>query len=332
MFLKQWFTILIGLVVVSGCANPVKELYVIKISTLAPCNGQYCWSPDGGYVAFTHNQDLWIMNLDGNIKKKIYSGFPMCPHWSPDAQEIVFESEGDIWIHRIAIGKSLPLTSNGKSRNPSWHPDSNKILFLNSGDIWIMDRDGANQKELKKVGRDTYPLFSPDGERICYYINPNSMNVIDADGSNHQQFICYTIIPNWVWSKDSEEILYCANRGDQKRILSSVGRLIIDKDKEQIFPIVVPSEVPKVAFVPAVFLVGIPEHISTFSYSPDSDSKIVAISLQRNSEVNVYATDLNQPKHTIQLTQGGGDRPIWSPDGKKILFLNQGQIGIVWLK
>lgn len=329
MSYKQWFAILLVLIA-SGCANPVKDLEVREVSTLAFCNGQYYWSPDGGYVVFTNNGNLWLMNLDGSIKKKIYSEDASHPQWSPDGQKIAFESGGNIWIHQIAIGRSFQLTFNGNSHNPSWHPDSSKILFVNSGDIWIMDKNGDNQKELEKVGRDIYPLFSPDGKRICYYVHPYSMNVIDADGSNHRQFVCYTIIPNWIWSKDSQEILYCANRGNQNKILSSVGRVLIDQDKIRIFPIVAPSEVPKVKFIPALFLVGFPGHISTFSYSPDG--KVIAISLNRDGKVNIYAFNPIQPKHIVQLTNLGGDYPLWSPDGKKILFLDKGKIGIVLLK
>ncbi|MFH1562256.1 MAG: DPP IV N-terminal domain-containing protein [Nitrospirota bacterium] len=328
MFYK-YFLVLLGLVV-SGCANPVRGLEVVKISTITSCNESYCWSPDGGYIAFVDNESLWYMNLDGTIKRKIYSGNINFPQWSPDGQEVCFESGGNIWIHRIANDRSFQITCNGISGNPSWHPDSSKILFLKSGNIWIMDRNGHNQKEIKKVEGVTYPLFSPDGKRIGYFLSLYFMNVIDADGSNHQKFNVTTVKSNWIWSKDSKEILYCDNRGDQKQVLSCVGRVLIDENKLQIFPIVIPSEVPDTIFFPALFLAGLPDHIPSFSYSPDG--KVVAITLNRDGKVNIYAIDLLQPKHILQLTHLGGDQPIWSPDGKKILFLKENQIGVVWLK
>ncbi len=332
MFYKKLFVFmsLLLVLVLSGCANPLKNVEVINVLKLGPCNGRYCWSPDGGYVSFINNRSLFVTNMEGSIKKEIYSGDIANPQWSPDGREILFQSNGNIWIHRIDTGRNFLITSSGICSNPSWHPDSSKILFFKSGWICIMDRDGSNQKNIKQVARETYPLFSPDGERICYYTPLYIMNIINADGSNHQQFTCYTIVPNWIWSKDSKEILYCDNRGDQKQVLSGVGRVLIEKNKVAIYPIVIASEVPKVMFIYSPHLIGIPEHISSFSYSPDG--KIMAISLKREGIVNIYAVSSISPRYIVQLTNLGGDNPNWSPDGKKVLFSNNGEIGVVILK
>ncbi|HVZ40414.1 MAG TPA: hypothetical protein VHI13_14140 [Candidatus Kapabacteria bacterium] len=58
------------------------------------------WSPDGGRIAFIHNNELWVMKADGTGRERLthVSDSPtqyriaINPQWSPDASMIVFSA------------------------------------------------------------------------------------------------------------------------------------------------------------------------------------------------------------------------------------------------
>ncbi len=58
------------------------------------------WSPDGNSIAYQHNFQLWIMDSNGENKRKLTIKNPRKvidshPTWSPDSKRIVFHSNRD---------------------------------------------------------------------------------------------------------------------------------------------------------------------------------------------------------------------------------------------
>ena len=58
------------------------------------------WSPDGNSIAYQHNFQLWIMDSNGENKRKLTIKNPRKvidshPTWSPDSKRIVFDSNRD---------------------------------------------------------------------------------------------------------------------------------------------------------------------------------------------------------------------------------------------
>ena len=58
------------------------------------------WSPDGSSIAYEHNFQLWIMDSNGENKRKLTMKNPRKvidshPTWSPDSKRIVFHSNRD---------------------------------------------------------------------------------------------------------------------------------------------------------------------------------------------------------------------------------------------
>lgn len=51
-------------------------------------NTQPSWSPDGNFITWQHDWEVWIMNSDGSAQKKLTNGER--PSWSPDSKKIVF--------------------------------------------------------------------------------------------------------------------------------------------------------------------------------------------------------------------------------------------------
>jgi Tol biopolymer transport system component/imidazolonepropionase-like amidohydrolase len=110
---------------------------------------------------------------DGKIEFTTDEGSWMSLDVSPDGQTIVFELLGDIYAMPFAGGEAKNI-AKGMSfdSQPRFSPDGQKIVFLSdrSGaeNVWIMDADGQNPKQITKASKSQFasPNWTPDGSYI----------------------------------------------------------------------------------------------------------------------------------------------------------------------
>lgn len=154
-------------------------------------------SPDGRYIAYLSEQDLFSVDLflaDAHTGKKIrkLQSATSNPHsdairyvessgtWSPDGQyfafsvyvdgdnaiEVVKSDSGDQW-------KMLKPLRDGMINNPAWSPDGRTIAFSGTvggiSDIYTVDVTDGSVRQLThdKYG-DFQPDWSPDGTTIVF--------------------------------------------------------------------------------------------------------------------------------------------------------------------
>jgi TolB protein len=70
------------------------------------------------------------------------------PAWSPDGSKIAFSREDDIYVMNAGGSGQTPLTTGGAADvEPSWSPDGSKIAFTrgqgNNMDIFVINADGS---------------------------------------------------------------------------------------------------------------------------------------------------------------------------------------------
>ncbi|MEA2076574.1 MAG: hypothetical protein U9O95_00985 [Candidatus Marinimicrobia bacterium] len=100
----------------------------------------YIWpsvSPDNSMISFVDKNDLYVIDLNGNIKFSVKEA--RAPKWSPDGKWIAFMRDSDdghvftssdIYIVRIDDQEIIRLT-NTEDRiemSPSWSPDGTQIV------------------------------------------------------------------------------------------------------------------------------------------------------------------------------------------------------------
>ncbi len=154
-------------------------------------------SPDGNYVAFLSERDLFSINLfvaDANTGQIIsrMSQTSTTAHfdairfinsagsWSPDGRRLalVAFSEGDneiaIWdVNSRSIVRRLRVQGVGALTNPSWSPDGSSIAFsgLEGGisDLYVVNLEsGAVRQLTRDKYADLQPTWSPDGRYIAF--------------------------------------------------------------------------------------------------------------------------------------------------------------------
>ena len=171
----------------------------VKLLVSPGSNG--CLSPDGKWLAYEHQDTVWLKNLEtGEIKLGTppYWGGAWEPSFSPDGKSLLCMTGHDsgysptifpLGPDGLPTGKYLVLCKGGEGCHPRWAPDGRRIIYCQDtrGAIlrWVsLDEKGEGPDGFRK-GADidmggeykdkyiaAYPAVSPDGRYIIFSQSP----------------------------------------------------------------------------------------------------------------------------------------------------------------
>ncbi len=274
----------------------------------------------GSKIAFTSFRngsfDLYIMNADGSKQRKLTTpaGSFLPPEWSPDGRRIAFVSGPGACIldlHRV-------------------HFVSERNVGTRDVDISVANADGSGLRKLTRgPGVDCNPVWSPDGRKIAFQrllVRGEGdkivgfdfdVYVINADGSEERNLTGDALSERPMWSPDGRKIafksgpdgaggVYVMNAdGSERRLLADSGARL----RHQACPNC--GGIGHVAWSPD----GRKMLLIRFgpSYGYDSRNSYVVV-------MNADGSGLRRLKRNVE--PGNGGSPSWSPDGRKIVFVN----------
>ena len=230
---------------------------------------------------------------------------------SPDGTRVAFtvmetDFEQDayvsqIWLADVASGKTLQLTRSKKSSSgPAWSPDGRSLAFTSSraddkSQLFVISPDGGEAVQLTKAETGILGFaWSPDGKTVAFTaadpVTKESKDRKDYYGDYEIVRREYTHIH--LWTVDADEALSAPQAGRRR----TSGK----------------------AFT-----------ISGFDWSPDgtkiSFSAALNPDLINGGTSDIYVLDLAQDTVKRIVAQPGPDsNPLWSPDGRSILFSSAG--------
>ncbi|MFQ6094297.1 MAG: tetratricopeptide repeat protein, partial [bacterium] len=186
------------------------------------------FSPDGRYVSYSHNGNLYLYPMDGEeavqiIPDSIHSSQPI---WSPDGKMLLFLSNrafgpeldlcgvpivdgkvaGDVRIIRPDFGGAdlISLSETGRllyERSPTGN-------YIYS--VAIDPQTGQPAGEPTRLAVGLQPIWSPDGKRIAYFVGEflrEFLHVMSADGSDDQKIIKVCRYKGtYAWAPDNDHI------------------------------------------------------------------------------------------------------------------------------
>jgi len=303
-----------------------------QVTTGAGQDVEVAISRDGKRMAFVtlrQNADLW--RLPVSPRTGLATGQPEAVisttredsrgAWSPDGTSIAFNSdrsgEMNIWIHSLAQGSARQLTTGrGGDFQPNWSPDMKKIAFFSSRsgkpNIWLAEVPGGALRQLTAgESRSVNPFFSPDGARIAFQSDRSGrleVWVMNADGSGARQLTNLGITGHFMrWTDSGAGIIFrctCGGKPATMLVPAAGGEAV--KFAEQ-------------------------KGGSHISFSPDR-SRIMDVLYHRVLWVSPVKG--GPPEKVFEFSDPSIriDYPVWSPDGKWVLFDRQHpRGGDVWV-
>jgi serine/threonine-protein kinase len=319
-------------------------------------------SPDGSTLAMAtigSDQSIYVRRLDGDPEFRKLAGTEtgFNPTFSPDGQWIVFRKTSDRSLVKISVGGggAVTLVPGGKADPyfPQWNtPD--EIVYFN-----LLDRSGyrvaASGGEAKRMPKVTsgiiFPL--PDGSgvlhtvtgQVALYDFKSDSSVVLIPGGSAAVYV------------PSGHLLYVASEGGlfavpfdlakhkvtggPVRVLERVGGSIISRGYsvsatgvlvqhdaagsgsagDNHLMIVDPGKTADTLRLP-------PGRRELMRFSPDGRSLAMQVVVpERNGNTDIYTLGLVSGTYTQLTFAGDNDQPVWSPDGKRLLFDTRVQEG-----
>ena len=247
------------------------------------------WSPDGTKIAFILKFDVYIVNSDGTGHINVTNSADLHEDrvfWSPDGTQILFEA-----VEYIKV--------DGKNKNKNA--------------MFIVNADGSNKRQVSPW--DTWQnllSWSNDGERI-FYTSTEKKNTADRSFSDND---IYSM------KLDGTDRINLTNRDGYEEFLKELsdGRIMFlkmnregDGPRYELYTVESDGSSKK--------MVGSFKYPATeFSLSPD-ETQIAFRTRTKNDSGDISIADVDGSNQRVVLSTEMDDiKPVWSPDGKKIVF------------
>ena len=240
-------------------------------------------------------------------------------------QAILFVSnrDGTNKLYRLDIAHGITRKINDQpviACCPVWSPDGSRIAFLSvdesAAKIYLIDADGAHLRRLtrEKSTNEGSPVWSPDGQQIAFVfvslltarsgifiadVNTGSTRPLTEEFAND-------FAP--VWSPDGTRILFASDLS-----VNGTSRL----DDAEFFDIHPDGTDRRQITNDAA-------QDSAAAFSPDGKYIVFTTTPPDYFPISIYRMDADggHPVLITNLDVSGNTAPVWSPDGKQILFLS----------
>jgi Tol biopolymer transport system component len=289
-------------------------------------------SADGKQLAFStlrQNADIW--KLPVSPQTGLPTGAPDAVisttreesrgAWSPDGASIAFNSdrggEMNIWIHSLKDGSTRQATTGpGGDFQPNWSPDSARIAFFSSRHkrpaIFTVEVESGKLTALTPGDSiDAGPFFSPDGTHIAFQSDRTGRTevwVMRADGGDPRQLTRVGASGHFVrWTNQGDAVVFRCPCGGKNMIMAA--------------PVAGGDATPFAEINGGAHM----------SFSPDR-ARIMDVVQHRVLWVSPVKG--GRPEKVFEFPDPNSriDYPVWSPDGRYVLFDRQRpEGGDIWV-
>ena len=208
----------------------------------------------------------------------------------------------------------------GLYRTPRFSPDGKRLAFAmatpKGSDIWVKDLDRDTTSRLSfLLGANDNPVWTPDGKTIVFRSdNPaaRGMYAIRSDGSGEAKRLT-----------EGRQLPFSFSPDGKRLAINQLG----NGGSGDIFTLPVEADsgpgAPGIRLGKAELFLGTPFDEFQPAFSPDG--RWLAHASNESGTFEVYVRPFlmpgGGPGGRWQVSTGGGRRPLWSRDGRELLFL-----------
>ena len=313
-----------------------------------------------------------VVPVAGGAVKRVTQGdsFENPSTWYPDGDRLSYyaSTAGGSFaslVVSVKTGVVTPLVP-GETRallgSPS--PDGSHVgYFVIDGGkvaVWVADSAGGKPRQLTTEGFESLVQFhewSPDGKELLYQsrrTGTSDLWVAPIDGGKPRQ-LTRDVRNDFagVWSNDGKWIAFISDRGRQTDLwlvpaAGGTERRVTDNVIEELGPLMWRPGTNELTFVTqqeksALWAVDLadgkerrltPDSVRVSAFNSSPDGKQIVYVVERGAGVQDLAVMSLAGGAPRVLVAGGGTvvRPLWSPDGLKIVFTSdRGGSSDVWV-
>jgi dipeptidyl aminopeptidase/acylaminoacyl peptidase len=248
------------------------------------------------------------------------------PQLSPDGKHVLYtvgvvnkaENRALTHIYRVDIDGSdqKQLTTGTKSASsPRWSPDGKHIAYTTDGQIWMMEDDGDDKTQITKLSTGAgQPVWSPDGKWIAFISDVYPECTTEACNKAEEDKAANSKVS----AKVTDRLLF--KHWNEWRDRKRTHVFVIDR-KGGTARDLTPGDYDSPPYAAA----------SGHDYAFSPDSKEIAFlknldpveATSTNSDVFIMPLNGGTPKNITPTIKGYDASPVYTPDGKYILFRSQ---------
>jgi Tol biopolymer transport system component len=274
-----------------------------------------------GHIVYARGGTLFAVSFDARRLEVTGAPFPVAQGVSENSNggaEFAVSRDGTLvyvagglqmsersmlWVDRK--GAATPVTRVRRPfSNPRLSPDGKRItvtIGAETYDVWVLDlaRDSLTRFSFGKDDGD--PVWSPDGQRIVFDSSQAgfyNIYVRPSDGSGSEQRLTNDQDADFPmsWSPDGRLLAFVKTRAD----VPEIWLYPFEKDAQ-----------------PRPFLQGAYRH-QWARFSPDG--RWMAYGSNESGRFEVYVTPFPGPGGKWQISNEGGEQPLWAPNGREIFY------------
>jgi serine/threonine-protein kinase len=271
------------------------------------------FSPDGRWIAFTEGSEVKKISVDGGPIAPLATipDVPMGLAWGPSGSLVATGVSSGLYVipEQGGTARALPkLETEGGSRWPMFLPDGKSVVYLSvtsggpdNGRFALASLADGKRTPLNIAG--AAPVALANGQLIYATMNGTLM-AVPLDGQKVGSSAPVPLL---------NDVVMDAN-GGAKLAMSATGTLIYRSGKTE--------NQPMLAGVGAAPL-GVPDarNFSSPRFSPDGKQVAFTITAPEGTDIWVF----NRARSTLTkiTSEGINQRPEWTADGKRLLFVSE---------
>jgi Tol biopolymer transport system component len=273
-------------------------------------------------IAFVSNRegnyDIFTMNVDGSGLINLTSAvtdWERAPTWSPDGSKIAYSTglSHAIWVMNADGSGKTNVSLTGTDGAAAWSPDGARIAFSRTRnfvtEVFSMNADGSDQTSLA-TGSD--PAWSPDGTQIAFIRN-GTLFVMNADGTNQLRVTNPGTESDRAaqWSPDGSRITFIRSDPEDGDGFYVSNLWVTNADgtnPRKLTNYVLPGPIGSIA---------------GHAWSPDGVWLAFGGDVPGGLDILVIHPDGTGQMDLTKNARWYEYGPIWSPDGRRILFSAQ---------